>query len=401
MNKLFSIVIPTRNRQQYCIEAGASILKEIDESCELVVQDNSTDDTLRQHFVNLNDSRVIYNYNPTPLSFVDNFEEALQLSNGTFFCILGDDDSVTKNIMQIVHWMRINNIDSVASTRVVDFIWPNSTIEKYANGELTIPKYGGKEKAVNPKLQLLELLRGGFLSYQTFELPRTYHGIIRRSCMNEVKRLGGRYFGGLTPDIYSTVALSCIVKKHFIIDFPFSIAGACPASATAMATVGGHSGKLTDAPHFRNRGTYQWEVDIPKYYSVETIWAESGIKALKDLRQQDLLSHFNKYRLYIYAIVINRKYIFDLSFKETISLYKPLQITCLEHIIKLLTETLRSVIRVAKKRLKKQNFDSVDEVFSNVYSLEEAKDLTASMVKNSYEMEVCTYAEPQENTRTS
>lgn len=45
MNKLLSIIIPTKNRQVYCIESIQSILEDIDEQCEIIIQDNSTDDS--------------------------------------------------------------------------------------------------------------------------------------------------------------------------------------------------------------------------------------------------------------------------------------------------------------------------------------------------------------------
>lgn len=380
MNKLFSIIIPTRNRQKYCIKATASILKILDSRCELVIQDNSSNDDLRFHFERLDDNRVVYNYNASPLSFVDNFEEAIEISTGRYFCILGDDDTITKDLIKIVEWMDNYKIDSVSPTRVVDFIWPNDSIKKYAGGELSIPKYEGEVRRIEVQEMLQSLLHAGFLSYQSFNLPRTYHGIVRRSCMDEVKRKGGRYFGGLTPDIYSTIALSCVVKNHYVIDFPFSIAGACPASATAIATVGGHSGLLSDAPHFKNRGKYVWELDIPRYYSVETIWAESAIKAIRDMGATDILKHFNRYRLYLYGIFINRKYIFNLAVKETFLLYKPLQISFIEHFLKFFRELLQTVIRVSLKKFKGNQVVNDTLVLKNVYSLEEVGQILSTKV---------------------
>lgn len=45
---------------------------------------------------------------------------------------------------------------------------------------------------------------------------------------------------------------------------------------------------------------------MPKFYSVETIWAESAIKAIKDMKREDLLTGFNKYKLYVYSIYLNK-----------------------------------------------------------------------------------------------
>lgn len=318
MTKLLSIIIPTRNRQVYCLESIKSILIDIDNRCEIVVQDNSSDFSLKEYLKELSNENIVYNYNPNPLSFIDNFEQAVNLSSGKYFIILGDDDSITKDILPIVEWMDKEGVESLASTNVFEYFWPNENITKYKNGLVNYPIYKGGVTEVNTDENLKALIRNGFLSYQAFNLPRTYHGIVKRSCMDKVKRIGGRYFGGLTPDIYSTIALACVINNHKIIDYPFSIAGACPASATANATIGGHSGKLNIAPHFNNRGPYEWEPTIPRYYSVETIWAETAIKALKDMKYLNWENEFNKYKLYVYSIYLNRKYILNHSILETL-----------------------------------------------------------------------------------
>lgn len=381
MNKLLSIIIPTRNRQVYCIESLKSILVDIDERCEIVIQDNSNNNSLETLIKELNSNHIVYNYNKAALSFIDNFEEALMLSKGKYFIILGDDDSTTKDILPIVEWMDRENIESISSSYVVDYIWPNDNIEKYRNGYLTIPNYKGKVIDVDVEKSLDALIRNGFLSYQVFNLPRTYHGIVKRSCIDKVKEIGGRYFGGLTPDIYSTVALACIIKKHKVIDFPFSIAGACPASATVNATVGGHSGELEHAPHFKNRGEYSWEDIIPKYYSVETIWAETAIKALKDMRYRNWFENFNMYKLYIYGIYINRKYILKLSFIETLKLNGKIKVTLVKHLLKLTHAFYKTFI---DKIFTKKKLNSIPEPAEswNIKNLHSCKEMVYSKILN-------------------
>lgn len=385
MSKLLSIIIPTRNRQVYCLDSVKSILNDIDEHCEIIIQDNSSDDSLQNMLSVLNCERIVYNYTELPLSFIDNFEKALLSSSGKFFIILGDDDSVTKDIIPIVQWMDREDIESLSSTFVVDYIWPNDKIEKYNEGLLSIPAYTGAVKNVNVDKNLQRLIKNGFLGYQSFNLPRTYHGIVRRSCMDKVKEKVGRYFGGLTPDIFSTVALACVIKNHKIIDFPFSIAGACPASATVNATIGGHAGQLIDAPHFKNRGKYEWENLIPRYYSVETIWAESAIKALRSMDYLDWENKFNKYKLYVYGIYINRKYIFKLSLYETLSLQSKIGVSKLNHIYNL-AKSLISIF-ISKFFYRQKSKSALHfSIRTRVFNLNESKlylySLTNTVKKN-------------------
>lgn len=372
MSKLLSIIIPTKNRQVYCLESLKSILPDIDESCEIIIQDNSDNDTLKDLVKSLNRNNIIYNYNSIPLSFIDNFEGALNLSSGKYFIILGDDDSTTKDILPITRWMEKENIESVSSTLVVDYTWPNDEIIKFKTGMLSIPDYKATVQNIDVADRLNAFIQNGLLSYQGFNMPRTYHGIVKRSCMDDVKKTTGRYFGGLTPDIYSTIALACIIKNHKVIDYPFSIAGACPASATVHATVGGHSGELQKAPHFNHRGAYEWENIVPKYYSVETIWAETAIKALKDMGYNNWKTQLNNYKLYVYGIYNNKNYIYKLALKETLKLNKNLEISSIIHLQKMIF----TLVKYTWQKLFKSNqiFENREiQTFDNMDSLKSCK----------------------------
>jgi glycosyltransferase involved in cell wall biosynthesis len=379
MNKdrpLLSIVIATKNREYYCIETIKSILAMKSNEIQLTVADNSDTEKVKEFVSELSDSRIRYQYDNSSISSIENFNRCVSLADGEYLCMIGDDDSVLPVILDIVKWAKLNDIDSIVSTKIIDYFWPSDSSEKYKNGLLIMPVYEGSRTFLNAKEGLEKLIKSGFLAYQSYNLPRSYHGIIKKECIENVKRITGWYFGGLSPDIYSTVSLSCFVKKHCVIDYPFSIAGICPSSTTAQAIIGVHTGKLEDAPHFRHRGVYNWEAVIPQFYSVETIWSESGIKALKDLKREELLINFNSYRLYIYSIYINRKYIFLLSVNKTLSLCTDLGITKLTHSFLLFNALIKEAFMLISKKITVRNNNNKNSfiVSSDIKTLEEAKD---------------------------
>ncbi len=319
---LISIIIATKNRAIYCEEAVKSILHNIDAYAEVVIQDNSTTDELRLIFSNLNDTRIIYNYSSRPLSIIDNFNAAISLASGKFTCILGDDDTILPTILPIIKWMDLNDIETVCSNSVIDFIWPNAAITAYETGELKIPNYDGNfytQQNINP---LIQLLKKGLLNYQAYNLPRLYHGIVKRELLYNIKAKTGHFLGGLTPDIYATIALSFVSKKHYVVNYPFSIAGACPASASVANLQGKHSGQLKNAPHFINRGNYVWQNEIPKYYSVDTIWAETAITTIKEMGEHTFLRYFNSYAFLVHSIFSNKKHILKLVLSGIIKYQK-------------------------------------------------------------------------------
>ena len=73
---------------------------------------------------------------------------------------------------------------------------------------------------------------------------------MKKECLEEIRTKTGRYFNGLSPDIYSVVALSLVSKNNVFIDYPFTISGICKTSGSADSATGRHTGKWEDAPHF-------------------------------------------------------------------------------------------------------------------------------------------------------
>ena len=106
MNKLvLSIVIPTKNRQKYCIGAVKQILSLNLKNIEICIQDNSDTAELKEIFTKKEyKDIVVYNYLPGILSFVDNFSHAVALCKGKYICMIGDDDGIMPDIMHAVHY---------------------------------------------------------------------------------------------------------------------------------------------------------------------------------------------------------------------------------------------------------------------------------------------------------
>lgn len=278
MRPLVTIAIATKNRVNYCIQAIDSILK-YQEDFQLVIQDNTDDTTLKEYVEkNYADTRLVYRYTPPPFSSIDNFNAALELADGEYVCLLGDDDGVTQNFFDAVKWAKANNVDSVCPKEFVHYIWPNES----TNGKMVIPYSTHKVWENKPLENLQPLIEDGVVQYMKFNLPKLYHGIVRKACLDKLKEKIGYYLGGLSPDIYASVSLSSVVNRNVILDSPITIAGACPKSTTIDSTKGKHSGKIEDAPHFRSRGNYTWEDRVPGFYAVETILAESALKAIKE-----------------------------------------------------------------------------------------------------------------------
>lgn len=307
MKYILSIIIPTNNRQKYCLAAIRQILSLNLSEIEICIQDNSDTDILRNEISSIASENIVYNYHEGVLSFVDNFSEAVSLSHGEYLCMIGDDDGILPSIMDMVRFMKGKGIDSLIPSLGAVYYWPsdNPIVANGEKGVLTLSYLRSKARYTNSQKALLKLLKGAVQNYTSLDMPRLYHGIVKKTCLEDIKEQTGKYFDGLTPDIYMAVALSFVCKKTLRIDTPITISGICPTSGSNDSATGKHTGKLEDAPHFKGHTDYHWDEHIPAFYSVDTIWAETLMQALTMFKRDDLKSKFN---MSLFEIICLKKY---------------------------------------------------------------------------------------------
>lgn len=309
MKPLISVAIATKNREKYCIEAIKSILRYENPEIEIAIADNSATDEVKKFVESINSPAVKYIYDGVDnVSSIENFNRAMSLTTGYYVMLIGDDDSILPKIVEMAQWAKDNDVDSICSKENLIYYWPN-VLEEYPSGVMISSPSTGKIKKIDFQKHLYALLENGLQLYLLYPLPKTYHGLVKRSLMEQIKKKVGHYYGGLSPDLYSSIAVSCVAKNHYVIDEPLSITGVCAQSTTADNLKGLHSGKLEGIPHLRHRPNYIFSDKIPLYYSVNTIWAESGLKALEELGEEELLKKFNMHSLMAQAWIHNRKFI--------------------------------------------------------------------------------------------
>lgn len=289
MKPKLSIIIPTKNRQKYCFAAVKQILSLGLKDFEICIQDNSDVNSLENDLASLGSERVRYNYHSGVLSFVDNFSEAVSICSGTYACMIGDDDGLIDSIEQVVEYAEQHDVDAVIPELGVAYYWPTEKplVPGAENGYFIMKSNQAelKFRAVVPSIQ--GLLKNGGQDYHLFNLPKLYHGIVKRDRLEEIKKTAGHYFGGLTPDIYIAVALALVCKSICTVNVSVTIAGVCPTSGSADSDTGRHTGSLKDAPHFRGHTTYNWCKEVPYVYSIETIWADTLLHVFEDFKRNE------------------------------------------------------------------------------------------------------------------
>lgn len=309
MKPLISIVIPTRNRQKYCIAAIEDILSYDYPLLELCIQDNSDNNELEEYVAKRKyDSRFVYKRIPEQMASVFNIGGSLGLATGKYVIMIGDDDTILPDLFDVVEYMDKNDIESLSSKPILNYYWPGAHT-LYADGALVIPSGINKQippQIINVENQIEKLFKKGIIRYSKYDLPKVYHGIVKLDYIKQIYNKLGLYCGGLSPDIYLVVSLSSMIKNHYKIEYPITMAGACNKSTSSAQSKDSQIGELKTMPHLNLRGEYTWDKLVPAYYTGDTIWAESALKAVSDMQIPKLRSLFNYNYFCAYTILYHR-----------------------------------------------------------------------------------------------
>lgn len=291
-----SIVIPTKNRQDTAIEAVrlASRIGTPSE-VEVVVQDCSTDAHLADMLAaaQLWD-RVSYQHTDENLSMTGNWNRALARTQGEYVIVIGDDDSVSPDLLGIVRWAREHDLDAVKGAQYACYWYPNFADAALA-GTLFLPHYSGKATVFHDsESELREHVTTGD-AYAS--LPMIYHNIVRRSVLERVRATSGTFVGGISPDIYSAFAIACVIGRYAVVDYPLSLLGASVLSNSNRVRTG------LIHRHYREFPDYRFTWMAPESFELVATNMDNMVRALENMGREDLLRQVDYRRVFARTIV--------------------------------------------------------------------------------------------------
>jgi glycosyltransferase involved in cell wall biosynthesis len=225
MNKnLFSIVIPTRQRHDTLKFAIQSVLNQTYPDFELVIMDNySTSDTF--DVVNsYQDERIKYYRASDRLSMSDNWESGISYATGEYIFVLGDDDALMPDGLEISAKLLADNPVEILSWLRCSYGWPNAIVSSIQSR-----LFLGLSQDVylcNGKETLHQ-----FYKYQISHefLPMMYNSFVHRDLIDRIKSIHGRYFMsaemGTAPDLYSGLVNAYFTDRYLFSHRPISTIG--------------------------------------------------------------------------------------------------------------------------------------------------------------------------------
>lgn len=305
---LLSIIIPTKNRLNYVRYSIRNCLNINSDFIELVVHDNS-DDELTNNWVELNviDARLKYFRDKDELTMTENYERALSKASGEYVAIIGDDDGVTPEIIQATMWMKENNCDCLFTSNPAHFVWPDlklNTLGALSPGALSIKKYSGTARYTTPSNEMVKCATDAGQDFH--DLPRGYYGIVRHSVYMKIKSFTGVFFNGISPDMAAALGLAQFSNSVLYIDYPIFLPGSSANSNAGLSGLNKHRGILSEQRHISKKSIDAWSDLVPKFYSVQTVWAAAAVETMIALKRNDLIDKFNVGKLYAFCYIFHR-----------------------------------------------------------------------------------------------
>ncbi|MPT21134.1 MAG: glycosyltransferase [Pseudomonas sp.] len=297
---LLSIVVPTHNRSQYAIACVQSLLEIPSEQLQVVVHDTSTDSArLAQWAASQNDSRLRYVHWHERLSMTDNHERALSLAEGEYVCLIGDDDSVSAQIIRVAEFASRKGINCLTPQVKAMYSWPDFRTRLLGSahaGRLYLDSFDGTLQRLETSTGLASTLAAACQG--TDALPKLYHGLVRRDILDQLRMKQGRVFLGTSPDMSAAIGLALICKEYYLVDLPFTMPGASGGSNTGRSAVNKHKGDLSKDAHMQPFKDLQWPAVLPRFFSVETVWAHAAWETLNVSASLEQRREFSLSRLY-------------------------------------------------------------------------------------------------------
>lgn len=372
---LLSIIIPTYNRYKY-LKVVLDSFGNIDSNrIEFIVQDNTEDNSeIIEYLKDNNDKRIKYFHEPIHVSMTENCDMAVSHAIGKYMCMLGDDDTICSSMIKAAEFCDKNDIDACCF-QIPGFNWPDMTFEgqgasRREDSFFVRDKADGEVFSFDPKRELRISAKEGAWLYLT--MPRIYHEMVSRDCLERIYKKVHTYFPGPSPDIANSACVCLESNKTVYLSDYLIVSGYGHESATGQGNRGEHFGSLKEKAWLPENILEIWNPNIPAIFSAETIWAQSLTQALKEYGATEYLRKFSYSCLYASFI------------KNHMSAKKSFIDFCKEKPYRFLQTFVgavkKSFIRIERKRvLPSKNYIDRDDISSLIDAQKYCEELSAGV----------------------
>ena len=229
----FSILLPTRNRLNLLDRAIQTVLRQDFHDWEIIVSDNCSDENIQPYVANLNDSRIRYQRTSSFVPVTENWNQALQASQGDYVIMLGDDDGLLGGYLSRLNTLiHQHNSPDVIYTCATLYAYPG-VMPNEPNGFLRLytkrPIFDGKrEPFLLDHQKAMHFVEASLRFQILFDYNMQFFAVSRQ--LIQQTRDKGLFYQSPYPDYYAANVVLLIAKRLLVVPEPMIAIGISPKS---------------------------------------------------------------------------------------------------------------------------------------------------------------------------
>ena len=216
------VIVPTvSGRERYlewcirsCLEQGAHT--------QVLVSNNGGADTVRKLVSSFCDPRIRLIEPPAFLPMPLHWEFAVEQAQGDILTIIGDDDALVPEAAgRVISQFLMHPEIECVTHQPAQYYWPDYPVKEMRN-RLSCPVTDGTATVLPTKPALKRVLE-----YKAWygTLPYIYHGFVRRSALDRIRKVHGALFKRIAPDVYADLLLATFLESFIVLNECLSVGG--------------------------------------------------------------------------------------------------------------------------------------------------------------------------------
>ncbi len=276
----FTVIIPTRERCDTLLWTLRTCTNQDYDTFEILVSDNFSQDETRDVVASFKDPRIRYVNTGKHLSMSHNWEFALSHVEKGYVTFVGDDDGLLPGAISELNTLiqRLGGPEAL-SWQKADYSWPDAMSENQRN-YLLIPlsrrlmQYDARQALQN----VADFDAAGWKFPRFYNnLPCLYNSVVSMTAIRRAQDASGKFFHSCIPDVYSAVALSCVLDTYYYSFKPYSVNGASRHSGGSSYFSAGDQGAA--AAKFLGEKNLPFHEDLAMAPSIPILTAEAFLQA--------------------------------------------------------------------------------------------------------------------------
>lgn len=227
----FSVCIPAYRNPATLEACLRTVLDQPGDDYEIVVSDDQGPPGIRALVERLaQPDRIRYLRTPQRLGLRGNFEHCVTHSRGRYVTILGDDDGLCRNALDVARTLLASTQPDVFFWFPHIYWWPDALLP-HKRWMVYVRAYAQKARLVNAR-EYVDRFYDDPRNLWLFErLPSIYNGFVCRDLLERIRHRIGGYFYDEVADVSSGIVNGIMATSAALVERPLSIRGLSGSSS--------------------------------------------------------------------------------------------------------------------------------------------------------------------------